>query len=333
MSATRTTDLVIPAIFSPATIERATELSEIVQSEAVVRAGFFDSLCNGPGATYNMPYLKEVTGSSEVISDTGGSLTVNPVTEDKDIAPALNRGKAWGENDLARWASGADPVGSIRDFVAGFWARDAKQIMLKILDGLFDNTNGVLRTTHRVNIYNDVVAGSITDAMRLTGDTFVDGTLKLGDFSPTIRAVLVHSDIEGYWRKKQLIAYVQPAGAVGARIPTFQDRRVMVSDDCPKVAGANSPSYTSYLFGVGSFALGYQTNDPERATEIQRVGLASETYLITRRRMLLHPLGVKWSGSAAAAGGPTNTELATGTNWTKVYQDKNIHIVAIKHNL
>jgi hypothetical protein len=265
--------------------------------------------------------------------DQNTPLTPNPITEGQDIAALLNRAKAWGKNVLAQWASGVDPIGAIVQQVAGYWGRDAKRVMLKVLDGLFDNTNGVLRTTHRVNVYNDVVAGSITDLMRLTGDTFVDGTLKLGDFSPTLVAALVHSDIEGYWRKKQLIAYVQPAGAVGRRIPTFQDRRVMVSDDCPKVAGTNSPAYTSYLFGRGAFGLGYQTNDPEDATEIDKSALAHEKYLVTRRRMILHPRGVKWSGTAANAAGPTNAELATGTNWTKVFLDKNIHIVAIRHNL
>ena len=115
---------------------------------------------------------------------------------DDDGAAINNRGKAWGSNDLAEWISGDDPAGAIADRVSGYWARATQRCLLKILDGLFDNTNGVLRTTHRLNIYSDVVSGSITDANRLLGDTFIDGLQKLGDANQKITAVAMHSDVE-----------------------------------------------------------------------------------------------------------------------------------------
>ena len=34
-----------------------------------------------------------------------------------------------------------------------------------------------------------------------------------------------------------------------------------------------------------------------------------------------HVFGVKWSGTASSAAGPTDAELATATNWTKVATD------------
>jgi hypothetical protein len=330
MAVTKTTDVIIPSIFSPYSIERTAELSDILQSGAVDRNPAFDALANGGGSVIDMPYWKEITGDSKLI-DQGVPGVPQPITTGSDKAPLLNRYEAWGKSVLAQWASGADPVAVIADMVAGYWGRAFKRILLKILDGLFDNTNGVLRTTHRVNIYTDVASPAVT--AQLTGSTFVDGTLKLGDHSPEIFAVLMHGDVEGALRKQELIQYVQPAGAVGKRIPTFQDRNVIVSDDCPKVAGTNSPAYHTYLFGRGAFGHGVQTNDPEDATEVDRVALAHETHLVSRRRFLLHPRGVKWSGSAAAAAGPSDAELATGTNWTKVYTDKNIRIVAIKHNI
>src|SRR4051812_12205847 len=141
--------------------------------------------------------------------------------------------------------------------------------MLKILDGLFDNTNGVLRTTHRLNIYQDVVAGSITDAMRLTGDTFVDGLQKLGDANPKLTAVAMHSDVEALLKKRDLIDFL-PDSTGKAQLRIFQGRRVVVDDGCPKVTGTNSPAYTSYLFGDGAFALGNGALESEDAVETDR---------------------------------------------------------------
>jgi hypothetical protein len=89
----------------------------------------------------------------------------------------------------------------------------------------------------------------------------------------------------------------------------------------------------TYVFGAGAIAHGLDTTDPEDMTEVDRVALAHETHLVTRRRFILHPRGVRWIGSAASASGPSDAELTTGTNWSKVYADKNIRIVAIRHNI
>jgi len=45
--------------------------------------------------------------------------------------------------------------------------------------------------------------------------------------------------------------------------------------------------------------------------------------------MIMHPRGFKWTGTAAQDT-PSNTELASGANWAKVFESKNIPIVALK---
>ena len=60
--------------------------------------------------------------------------------------------------------------------------------------------------------------------------------------------------------------------------------------------------------------------------------LDSDTVLINRRRYILHPRGVKFTSAAVAADSPTNAELENGANWTRVFENKNVRIVAIEHN-
>lgn len=90
--------------------------------------------------------------------------------------------------------------------------------------------------------------------------------------------------------------------------------------------------YTTYLFAKGVIARGEGTPVSFVNTETDRDSLAGEDYLINRRAFVLHMFGVKWIGQAAGDS-PTNAELATGTNWSRVYEDKNIGVVAIKHKI
>jgi len=41
---------------------------------------------------------------------------------------------------------------------------------------------------------------------------------------------------------------------------------------------------------------------------------------------------VKFNSAAVAGDSPTNAELETASNWTRVFENKNVRIVAIDHN-
>ena len=282
MAKTVVADIVVPQIWAPYMLELTTELSEIISSGIAQRNPKFDELAGGGGKTVNMPFWDDLTGDSEVLSDSA-DLTVNNITADQDTAAIHNRGKAWGANDLAKWISGDDPSAKIAELAAGFWARDMQRILIKILAGLFDNTNGVLRTTHRLNIYSDVAAGSITAAMRLTGDTFNNAKQLLGDAKDKLVAVAMHSAAENDLVKQDLIDFI-PDSEGKSRIRTFQGHRVVVDDSCPVTTGTNSSSYLTFLFGLGAFAWGEATLDPNEAVETDRQVLSSNDILASRRR-------------------------------------------------
>lgn len=330
MAKTVVADIVVPQIWAPYMLEKTTELSEIISAGIAERNDLFDEKASGGGKTVNMPFWDDLTGDSEVLSSSA-ALTVNNITADQDTAAIHNRAKAWGSHDLAKFCSGEDPAEKIAELVGGFWARDMQRILLQILAGLFNATNGVLRTTHRLNIYSDVASGSITAAMRLTGDTFTNAKQLLGDAKDKLVAVAMHSAVEADLAKQDLIDYL-PDSTGKNRIRTYQGHRVIVDDNLTATAGINSSSYSTYLFGAGAFAWGEATLDPNEAVETDRITLESTDILATRRRFLLHPRGVEWIGSPAGDS-PTNAEMATGTNWAKAYLDKNIRLVQIKHNV
>ena len=64
-------------------------------------------------------------------------------------------------------------------------------------------------------------------------------------------------------------------------------------------------------------------------TETDRDSLASNDVLINRRAFVVHPAGMKFIGTPTGAT-PSDTELKTGTNWTRTSEIKNMGIVQVK---
>jgi hypothetical protein len=168
----------------------------------------------------------------------------------------------------------------------------------------------------------------------------VDACAKLGDRADRLTAVAMHSATEAALRKLDLIDFI-PDSESKTQLRTFQGRRVIVDDNLPTRAGSTDGTvYTTYLFGRGAFAKGAAPLDSAplqggfgtEGVEVARVPLDSDTVLINRRRYILHPRGVKFTSASVAGDSPTNAELETAANWTRVYENKNVRMVAVTHN-
>jgi hypothetical protein len=335
MAKTAVADIIIPTEFEKYAIERTAELSAFGQSGIVESAPEFNALAAGGGREVKMPFWKDLTATRQILSDSG-SLTVNKITSDQDIARLHNDAQVWSVNHLAKVVSGDDPLQAIVDLVAEYWARTDEGLIISCLKGMFAAGS---MAGNKLAIGAEAT-GSVSDATKLNGVTFVDATQKLGDRGDRLTAIAVHSATEAALRKLDLIDFI-PDSEGKATIKTFQGRRVIVDDTLPVRAGTTSGFvYTSFLFGVGAFARGTAPLDGEplqggfgtEGVELARVPLDSDTVLINRRRYILHPRGVKFTSASVAGDSPTNAELENGANWTRVWENKNVRIVGIDHN-
>jgi hypothetical protein len=335
MAKTAVADIIIPTEFEKYAIERTAELSAFGQCGIVEHAPEFDDLANMGGRIVEMPFWKDLTATRQLLSDSG-SLTVNKITSDKDTARIHNDAQAWSVNHLAKVISGDDPMQAIVDLVAAYWARIDEGLVVSCLKGIFA---AATMSGNKLTIASESVAGQ-SASTRLNGSTFVDATAKLGDRADRLVAVALHSATEAALRKLDLIDFV-PDSEGKAQIRTFQGRRVVVDDNLPTRNGTTDGTvYTSYLFGPGAFAKGAAPLDSAplqggigtEGVELARVALDSDSVLINRRRYILHPRGVRFTSSSVAADSPTNAELETAANWTRVFENKNVRIVAVEHN-
>jgi len=335
MAKTGVADIIIPTEFEKYAIERTAQLSAFVQSGILENSPEFDVLVAGGGREVMMPFWKDLQATRQLLSD-NATLAVNKIGSDKDTARIQNDAQVWSVNHLAKVVSGDDPMQAIVDLVADYWARVDQGLVISSLKGIFASAT---MAGNKLTIAAEAT-GSVAAATQLNGSTFVDATVKLGDRGDRLTAIAMHSATEAALRKLDLIDFV-PDSEGKAQIKSFQGRRVIVDDTLPVRAGTTSGLvYTSYLFGPGAFGKGSAALESEplqggfgtEGVEIARVPLDSDTVLINRRRYILHPRGVKFTSASVAGDSPTNAELETGTNWTRVFENKNVRMVAIDHN-
>ncbi|MFD1179215.1 major capsid protein [Paenibacillus puldeungensis] len=317
MGATKIADVIVPEVFNDYIIERTAQLSALVQSGIIVPDPQLDALADSGGTIINMPFWSDLSGDSQVLSDQT-PLTVNKITSNKDQARLHTRGNAWGANDLAKALSGDDPMGAIGDLVAEYWNRDRQKM-------LFSTLKGVFAAASMSGNVSDISAAT-ADAALISPATTIDAQYKLGDAAGKLTAFSMHSAVYAYLQKQRLIEYaVDPV--TGVTFATYLGRRVIVDDGHPVSSGV----YTTYLFGSG--AIGFGNGAAPVPTETDRDSLQGEDILINRQHFVLHPRGVKWTEAGVTGVSPTNAELEAATNWTRVYENKNIRIVQFKHKI
>lgn len=323
MAITRIADIIQPEVFTNYVTQRTMELSNVLNSGIATNDVEFNTLASGPNNLVNMPYFNDLTGDSEVMSD-DGSLTPGKIGTSKDVARKQGRAKAWGANGLSALLSGADPMGAIGNLVTNYWARDRQKVLLSTLKGVFASTS-MAKKIH------DISAETGTDAL-FTANSFLDAVQIMGDAKDSLAAITMHSAVETYLAKLQLIEYVQPAGQ-SVRIPYFMGKRVIVDDGMPY--DTTTGTAETYIFGQGALAWGNGKHPNIIETETDRDTMASsgEDFLINRNIFMLHPRGVKWTESSVAGDFPTNAELATGTNWELVYEPKAVRMVDFKFKI
>lgn len=315
MAKTQLSDIIVPEVFNPYVIQKTMEKSALFQSGIVANNPELDALAASGGTTINMPYWEDLSGDDEVLSDST-ALTPGKITAGQDVAVLLMRGKAWSANDLAKAVSGSDPMAAIGDLVADYWARQMQKTTISLLTGAFAST------TMKTKVVD--ISSATGAAASISGETFLDALYSMGDAADRITGVIMHSATFAYLRKQNLIETALDSD--NQPFQTYMGKRVIIDDGCPVSDGV----YTTYLFGQGAIGMG--NGAAPVPTETDRDSLAGDDILINRRHYILHLRGVKWIGTAAGSS-PTNAELATGTNWSKVYEDKAVRAVEFKHKL
>jgi hypothetical protein len=331
--ATLRSDVIIPEIFTPYVIEQSTLRNQFLSSGVVQPMAELNATEGGDFV--KVPFWKaNLSGDAEVLSDST-SLIPGKITADTQVGVILHRGRAFESRDLAALAAGADPMAAIGAKVGEYIANQQQKDLYKSLEGVFGALTG-----------SDSPA---FDALRF--DTSGMGPLgprqvaqaraKLGDQGDKLSAVAMHSACYYDLVERKAIDYVtntearlstaatgaSTINAIGGSIagsfsneytvPFYMGLRVIISDDITNAGG----NYACYFFTNGAVATGEQQ---ALRTETDRDILAKSDAMAMDWHNVYHPVGAKWGVTTT---NPTQAQLATITNWSKVYETKNIGIV------
>ena len=161
----------------------------------------------------------------------------------------------------------------------------------------------------------------------------------MGDNKSKLTAVMMHSATESHLKKLDLIDYIAGSDQ-GTPITVFQGHRVIIDDTTDTQTVDSKTVYSTYLFGAGAIALGNSADNPPIdgghgtfQLEFGRNGLAGETWLANRWRNIMHPRGIAWQEVSIAGASPTNTEIEESQQWVRAYEQKNVRIVKVTHNI
>ena len=316
----------IPQLFLEYQQEEIQDRNQLVNSGLMVTNDAIQAEFAKGGKTIDLPFFGDLSGDSEVLNDVTG-LTPSQLAGDVQTGVRNIRGRAWSASDLAGELAGSDPMQAIARRTGQYWVRDMQKTLISILKGMFVS-GGPLATSH-------AVGGTTT---QLSQSAMVSGIAKLGDAGQELTGILMRSQVYYALMNLDLIVPASSTSQLDTRLSsqrlelgTYLGRPVFVDDTLPYDAGAGPSSqdvHHTYFFGPGAFA--YATAPAKTPVETDRDSLKGIDYLMNRTHYLVHPNGISWVGNAAG-NAPTNTELATGSNWSKVFtDDRNIRLTQLR---
>lgn len=279
------------------------------------------------GNIVSVPFFKPLSGNSQNYD--GSDISVNAIGSGTQTGIIIGRANAWGTQDLAAELASKDPQRSIAQKVSKYWQEEWQRTLIKQLNGIFAAAN---MATHVYDISSEDGDNATADNLMGT-DAIIEAIQKaIGDNGSKIVAISVHSKVYARFQKLNLITF-EPYGDQNILVPMFLGKRIIVDDAHTVEAGGTSGfKYTSYLYAAGS--IGAADGKVKVPVETDRDSLTAggQEWLVNRQRKIYHMYGTTFTSASLASISPTDAELATGTNWDKVYESKNIPVIKVVTN-
>lgn len=272
------------------------------------------------GKTVNMPFWGDLTGDDNVSTDTG-DITIDKISAGQDVAVITRRDKAFGITDLAVDLAGDDPMAWIASRVGAYWARRDEAKVLATLNGIFKSGTGAGKDL----VYD--ISGETGTAAVLGKDTLLWAAQKLGDKKGNLVAIAMNSAAETYLSSLDAQSTLYRPSTQPGTLATFNGKSIVMDDNL--AYDPDTKVAEIYLFGMGAVALNDVPSKNEFEAGRDPLKNGGEDYIVTRHAGIAHVRGFKWTANTCAGATPSNAELATVANWSKVYDVKDIRVVKL----
>lgn len=327
-------DILTNVRFAPMVMEMTNQLSNLVKSSVVAPDPALDKAAGGvgtEGTTVKLPYWNDINSDDD---NAVSGVTMEPagLTTGQDVAIICRRQKMFSAEDLAAELTGTDPVRMVATRLAAWWAIKRQAAIMSVLNGVF--ANNVLASASGGNdgdLVLDLTKAATDAGKKLTANSILEAAQLLGDAKGKFVAVAMNSQAEFALNVLGNTGNLYRPAETPAQLATYNGKSVIVDDMVPCTLADGVYTATFYLFAQGAIA----NNDVATKTpfEMGRDIAKSTDNLATRQSFIAHVRGIKWTGMSIAHEAPTNAELATAANWSRVWDKKSIKVVKLICNL
>lgn len=331
---TTLSDLIEPEIFLPYTQNLTMEKTALFASGAVASDASLTALISGGGLTFHLPQWDDldntaarVTTEDDHAEFTGGTAEPDPLKTGafEQVAVRCNRNQSWSNSALSRLIIGQDPMESVMNRVAEYWAREWQRTFIAVMTGIFTDNDSAPGSSEHVqgDLTHDISGSAFSDGVtNFSAEAVIDAAQTMGDAHEQWTAICVHSVIKSRMKKLNLIDYI-PDSEGRVNIETFHGRRIVVDDAMPVSGGV----YQTWLLGDGAMRWGEV--DPPNAVVVERKeGAANgggQEILYNRKQFCIHPEGHTFVGTPPK-GGPSNAassgNFAHSNAWRRVAPER-----------
>ena len=328
MATVQLSDIIDVTVFQDLPAVNSPEKTAFYQSGIINNNGLLSELANAAGKTAELPFWKDLDGSSETnysSDDPASTATPEKVTQGEQISRKAFVNKGWSASDLAsELALGTNAMDHIRSRVDTYFTRQWQRRLISACNGIIAD-NVANDSSDMVNDAAIEDGNNAATANLFSRSNFTTAAFTSGDHFDDYAALAVHSVVYKRMVDNDDIDFI-PDSQGQLTIPTYLGRRIIVDDGLPVEAGATSGfKYTSVLFGNDAF--GYGEGMPTTPVAVQREedqgdGGGVET-LWVRKTWILHPFGFQQTGTPAG-NSFTIAELANAANWDRVVERKSV---------
>lgn len=312
--------------------------NEIAASGIVHKDSTIMDLIGSKGNVATIPIYKPLNifedGMDALNNDGETNNTPVEIAGDKQTCMLIQRMKAFKAKDFTKELTGADPLGLVKQKIAGYYTQVWEAELMNIANAVL----GVSALAdHVTNLA--VTTGTIGEKNLITDTTLIDAEqAALGDMAGGLGLMILHSKIFAQYKKLGLVEYgkytVGNALRQDVELPTIGGKIPLVTDYYTvDTAVSGFPVYKTYLFGEGAFLSTDKTNyekqyttnyDPETAAGVDK--------FYTKQGKVLHPNGLSLAVDNIAKESPTKAELGNAANWALRFNPKNVKMGLIKSN-
>lgn len=307
--------------------------SGIVQADATIM-----DLIGTKGNVATIPIYKPLNifedGMNALNNDGETDNTPVEISGDKQTCMLIQRMKAFKAKDFTKELTGADPLGLIKNKIAGYYTQVWENELMNIANAVL----GVAALSDHITDLS-ITSGTVGEGNLMTETTMIDAEqAALGDMAGGLGLAIMHSKIFAKYKKLGLVEYGKyTVGNIlrqDIELPTINGKIPLVTDYYTVDTSVDGfPVYKTYLFGEGAFLSAekknyenqYTTNyDPETSAGIDK--------FYTKQGKVLHPNGLSLAVDNIAKESPTLAELGSAANWALKFKHKNVKMGLIKTN-